>query len=81
MRWRSHPCPGSCKPPIFAEPPGTSGDRAVVELEFSTIEAAQRFRHFRHFLETHIWATPANSPALVGSPRARIVEVAGIDVS
>jgi hypothetical protein len=50
----------------------------LVELEFSTIEAARRFRHF---LETHIWSTPANSPARVGSPRARIVEVAGIDVS
>jgi hypothetical protein len=45
----------------------------LIDLEFDTLEAA---RGFRQFLETQVWSTPANSPALVGSPRARIAEVA-----
>ncbi|MGA8845213.1 MAG: hypothetical protein WB471_01190 [Nocardioides sp.] len=44
-----------------------------IELEFEALEEAQRFRTF---LETQVWSTPANSPALVGSPRARIVQLA-----
>ncbi len=44
----------------------------LVQLEFATLDAA---RSFQHFLETHVWSTPASSPALVGSPRARIAEV------
>ena len=50
----------------------------LVDLEFGTLEAAQRFQQF---LETQVWSTPANSPALVGSPRARIAEVAPVDLS
>lgn len=49
----------------------------LVDLEFATLEAA---RGFQRFLETQVWSTPANSPALVGSPRARIAEVAPVDV-
>ena len=45
----------------------------LIDLEFVTLEAA---RGFHQFLETQVWSTPANSPALVGSPRARIAEVA-----
>jgi hypothetical protein len=45
----------------------------LIDLEFVTLEAA---RGFRQFLETQVWSTPANSPALVGSPRVRIAEVA-----
>jgi hypothetical protein len=45
----------------------------LIDLEFVTLEAA---RGFRQFLETQVWSTQANSPALVGSPRARIAEVA-----
>ena len=45
----------------------------LVDLEFATVEAAQRFQHF---LETQVWSNPANSPALEGSPRARILEPA-----
>ena len=45
----------------------------LTDLKFGTLEAA---RGFRQFLETQVWSTPANSPALVGSPRARIAEVA-----
>ena len=45
----------------------------LIDLEFDTIEAA---RGFQRFLETQVWSTPANSPALVGSPRARVVDLA-----
>ena len=44
-----------------------------VDLEFSTVEAA---RAFQQFLETQVWSTPANSPALEGSPRSRIADAA-----
>jgi hypothetical protein len=49
------------------------GDEAfvVVDLEFGTTEQAQAFLQF---LETRVWAVPANSPALAGSPEARILE-------
>jgi hypothetical protein len=50
----------------------------LIDLEFATLEAARRFQQF---LETHVWSTPANSPALVGSPRARIAEEAPVDLS
>lgn len=49
----------------------------LIDLEFATPEAARRFQQF---LETQVWSTPANSPALVGSPRARIVETAPVAV-
>jgi hypothetical protein len=42
----------------------------VVDLEFASSEAASRFLSF---LETQVWSTPANSPALVGSPVTRIL--------
>jgi hypothetical protein len=45
----------------------------LIDLEFATLDAARRFQQF---LETQVWSTPANSPALVGSPRTRIAEVA-----
>ena len=44
-----------------------------VELDFATTDEAQRFKQF---LETQIWSTPANSPALVGDPKARIADTA-----
>ncbi len=47
----------------------------LVDLEFVTVEAA---RAFQQFLETQVWSTPANSPALVGSPRARIADTAPV---
>lgn len=50
----------------------------LVDLEFGTREAAQRFKRF---LETEVWSNPANSPALVGSPRARIADTAPIPPS
>jgi hypothetical protein len=45
----------------------------LIDLEFSTLETA---RGFQHFLETQVWATPEISPALVGTPRSRIAELA-----
>lgn len=47
----------------------------LIDLEFATVEAARRFQQF---LETQVWSNPTNSPALVGSPRSRIVRIAPI---
>ena len=44
----------------------------LVDLDFASVEGAQGFQHF---LETQVWADPASSPALDGSPRSRIVDV------
>lgn len=43
----------------------------VVDLEFDTADQAQAFRGF---LETVVWATPENSPALDGRPRTLVLE-------
>ncbi len=43
-----------------------------IDLEFATVESARRFQEY---LETQVWSNPANSPALEGSPRSRIVEM------
>jgi hypothetical protein len=45
----------------------------VIDLEFPTIEAATRFLRF---LETQVWSSPSNSPALAGSPVTRILSPA-----
>ena len=42
----------------------------VVQLDFASLEQAQGFKGF---LETVIWSSPENAPALVGTPRARIL--------
>ena len=47
----------------------------LIDLEFATVEAAQRFQQF---LETQVWSNPANSPALEGSPRSRIADTAPV---
>lgn len=47
----------------------------MVDLEFATLGEAQGFKQF---LETQVWSTPANSPALVGTPRARIMDRAPV---
>jgi hypothetical protein len=47
-------------------------DRYVlVDLDFPTRDQAQRFLGF---LETTVWASPGNSPALAGTPLTRILE-------
>ena len=49
-----------------------------IDLEFATVDEAQRFGQF---LETQVWANPAQSPALEGSPcpetGATLAEVMG----
>ena len=45
----------------------------IVDLDFDTVDEAAAFQRF---LESRVWSDPANSPALVGSPRARILEPA-----
>ena len=44
----------------------------LVELDFADAERAQRFLAF---LTENVWSSPANAPALVGSPRTRTVNV------
>ena len=43
----------------------------LVDLEFASVDAAQRFQQF---LVTQVWSDPDRSPALVGAPRSRVVE-------
>lgn len=45
----------------------------VVDLEFVTTAAAETFLVF---LQTRIWSESTNSPALRGTPQARILEPA-----
>ena len=42
----------------------------AVDLDFDDAASAERFLGF---LQQNIWSTPANSPALVGSPRAHVL--------
>jgi hypothetical protein len=42
----------------------------VVDLDFPSIEQAERFAEF---LRTTVWSSPERSPALAGVPRTRIV--------
>jgi hypothetical protein len=54
----------------------TDDDRyVVVDLDFDSVAEAERFRQFLH---TVVWATREYSPALVGTPQARVLNtVAG----
>lgn len=45
----------------------------LVDLEFDTTAAAETFLHF---LTATVWATPANSPGLAGTPHTRILTAA-----
>jgi hypothetical protein len=45
----------------------------VIELDFGTGDEAARFLDF---LTNRVWSTPANAPALVGTPKTRILDVA-----
>jgi hypothetical protein len=44
--------------------------RLVIELDFDTAEGAQAFGRF---LRDVVWSTPDASPALVGTPVARVL--------
>jgi hypothetical protein len=43
----------------------------VIDLEFDTVDAASGFLGV---LRERVWSTPANSPALAGTPDTRILE-------
>ncbi len=45
----------------------------VIDLDFDTVEQAERFGNF---LRQNVWSSSANSPALVGSPETKILELA-----
>ena len=41
-----------------------------VELDFDSVDQAEAFKEF---LETRVWSSPDASPALGGTPRARVL--------
>ena len=41
-----------------------------VELDFDDVESAESFKRF---LETRVWSSGEASPALAGTPRARVL--------
>ncbi|MGW0734825.1 hypothetical protein [Streptomyces sp. NPDC002851] len=43
----------------------------VVDLDFDAADQAERFLDV---LRTRVWSSPANAPALAGTPRTRILE-------
>ena len=47
----------------------------VVDLEFDTVEEAEKFLGF---LSANIWASPQNAPALAGKPQTRVLETAPV---
>ncbi|HEX6873890.1 MAG TPA: hypothetical protein VF163_22545 [Micromonosporaceae bacterium] len=51
----------------------TDDDRyVIIHLDFSTGDEAAKFLDL---LTTRVWSTPANAPALVGSPKTRILDL------
>jgi hypothetical protein len=46
----------------------------VIDLDFDTVDEAASFLQF---LQTTVWSVPANSPALAGSPQAKILTTGG----
>jgi hypothetical protein len=46
----------------------------VIDLDFDSVEEAQRFLGF---LETKVWPSRDNAPALIGSPQTKILEPVG----
>ena len=43
----------------------------VIDLDFDTDDHAHAFLHF---LRSEVWAVPANSPALDGTPEAKVLQ-------
>ena len=43
----------------------------VIDLDFDTLEHAEAFLGF---LQTHIWVSPENAPALVGTPTTALLD-------
>lgn len=44
----------------------------VIDLDFDTVDQAERFRNFLH---ENVWSSSANSPALAGSPETKILQL------
>ncbi len=44
----------------------------IIDLDFDTVAQAEGFRDF---LTNQVWSTADNSPALIGAPQTRIVQV------
>ena len=44
----------------------------LIELDFGTGEEATKFLDL---LTTRVWSTPANAPALMGTPQTRILDL------
>ncbi|WP_026926942.1 hypothetical protein [Granulicoccus phenolivorans] len=47
----------------------------VVDLDFETAEQAA---HLLEILRARVWADPASSPALAGTPITKILEIRGV---
>jgi hypothetical protein len=47
----------------------------VIDLDFDTADDAKRFLGF---LQTRVWSSPQNAPALVGAPQTKILQTAPI---
>ena len=45
----------------------------VIDLDFDTTSQAESFLGF---LQANVWSSPGNSPALIGVPQTRILELA-----
>lgn len=45
----------------------------VIDLDFDTTSEAEGFLGF---LQANVWSSSANSPALIGTPQAKILELA-----
>jgi hypothetical protein len=45
--------------------------QVVIDLDFDTTDQAQRYLHF---LQTTVWASPQNAPALAGAPHTTILQ-------
>jgi hypothetical protein len=45
----------------------------VIDLDFDTVDDAERFLGF---LQTRVWSSPQNAPALVGTPQTKILQSA-----
>jgi hypothetical protein len=43
----------------------------VIDLDFDTVDEAERFRTF---LEVNVWSSRDTSPGLAGAPRTRVLE-------
>jgi hypothetical protein len=50
--------------------------QVVVDLDFDTADDAAGFLAF---LQTNVWSSATNAPALVGTPRTTILERVGAD--